>query len=191
MDTYPHKAKTFLREAKDSLKRLRDAGDADDINRAMLTFLNATKHSIQQLQTDFRSKLAGFDEWYAPHKALLLKDEFCAFFWNARNRMTKAGEQIIKTTGFEMHINPNETSGPIQGPIKIGPDMGFSVLKSRGRAYEWEPQKNIPGIKLHTPWKFVDYPAGDAIKICEAYLAMLNSVVDSFIEDFAIPESPR
>ena len=75
IEIYPHSAKTFLREAEDALKRLKEAKDTDDINRSLITFLNATKHTIYQLNTDFKDKLKGFNDWYVVEENFLIKKE--------------------------------------------------------------------------------------------------------------------
>jgi len=184
MEIYPHSAKTFIREARDALERIKNGKDMDDLQRALLSFLNAAKHSIHQLKVDFKN-LPGFEEWYAPQKNFLKNDKICIYFWKLRNEVTKAGKKIIVANG----ITFSNTSGHdihIPGPVILGPSVGVLVKTPKGNAYEWTPRKDIVS---KTTWKFSDYPEGysetsDPIELCEKYLQSLDTIIDSFIGVF-------
>ena len=182
MEVYPHSAKTYSREARDALQRLSEGKDADDIHRSLITFLNATKYTIQQLQTDFKSSVGGFDEWYSSHKDFLINNSICKFFWVLRNRVTKEGENVLMMKFLEFHIIPGKSNFPEKGPFLIGPDVGFLKKTPKGDGFEHVPIKNIDII---TPWEFIDYPGEDPICLCAQYLDMLDNVVDSFIKRFS------
>jgi len=183
MEIYPHRAKMFLREAKDALERLKKGKDADDIRRALISFLNATKHSIHQLQTDFRKKLLDFDEWYTPQREFLENNELCSFFWELRNRVTKEGKEVLKMKELKMNFSPG-FSFSMKGPLQMGPNMGVSVKAPKGEKHEWQPKKDIPGLRLETSWEFLDYPAQDPVELCNRYLSLLEGIVDSFVNRF-------
>ena len=85
-----------------------------------------------------------------------------------------------------MHFSAERPGFTIKGPIEMGPDVGISVKTPKGEIYEWRPQKDIPGVRLETPWEFLDYPNKNPIELCERYLCLLNDVVDSFIKEFSV-----
>ena len=183
MEIYPYAAKTFIREAEDALERLKSGKDADDINRALITFLNATKHAVHQLKTDFGNKLPDFDKWYAAQKEFMSGDKLCKFFYKLRNRVTKGGKKVLNFKNLEIRISPGQPIS-IKGPLRIGPDAGVSARVPKGEIYEWRPIKDT--LDMKTDWEFLDYPMKDPIKLCERYLSSIDGVVDSFIKRFVV-----
>ena len=82
---------------------------------------------------------------------------------------------------------PDQGSLSIKGPVRIGPDVGVSTKILRDDIYDWQPKKDILGMR--TKWEFLDYPERDPIDLCDNYLSSLNKVLDSFVRRFTISKS--
>lgn len=181
MHVYPYQAETFLREARDAFKRMAEAKNGDELKRALISFVNAARFSTQALETDYKNKLEGFNEWWEDKGEFLGEDAIAGFFRNMRNRITKEGE-------MEKILNISwEIRGPMvmQGPLQISPDGTILVPDEEKRG--WTPKKDIKGQKI-TKWDFFNKPAGyqhcGAQELCERYLKLLESIFHEFTEKF-------
>ncbi len=181
MYVYPTSTKRYLRQACDSLESVKKSRDGDDLKKGLISFLEATKHSTIQLQTEYGNKLAGFNEWWTLTSKKLSEDKLCKFFYNLRNKVVKGGKNFINLD-FRI-VGPATLNGPLQ--INID---GVSVKQQKGDSYEWIPKKDVPGMEI-IGWNFINYPGGykqetNSLALCVEYLTKLESVADDFIKKF-------
>lgn len=177
MYIYPSDAKRYLREARQSLEKMKEAKDGDDLKRGLILFLESTKHVTIQLQSAFKNKIKGFDAWWLEISKQLRGNTLCGFFYSLRNRVVKGGEDVMNIS-FEI-----KGPGALQGPLQIN-DEGVLTRHIKGDSYEWIPKKNIPGMKI-TEWYFSDYPGIlNPFMLCEEYLGILEGIADDFILKF-------
>jgi len=181
MYTYPHSAQRFLSEAKEAVKRIQTACDGEDLKRALVIFLESTKHSLIQLQNSY-SEINGFADWWSEISNKLKADQLCKFFYTLRNEVVKAGKYPIS---LEFKIKGPFT---ISGPVQIS-DEGVLIKHPPGDSHKWVNKKDVPGMSI-TRWSFNQYPQDykkeiDSIELCEMYIKKLEDVVDEFIDKFS------
>ncbi|MES2213530.1 MAG: hypothetical protein V4473_01655 [Patescibacteria group bacterium] len=150
----------------------------DELKRAHTSFLNASRFSTQQLLTEM-SHLHGFDEWWVPKAEFMDSNDLCSYFKKQRNNVTKGGDDVLDVY---YHISKLTLNGPAQ----IG-NEGILVGKVGKNGPEWIPYET--DAFTITSWNFKnkpeDYSLVGAIKMCEDYLDILESIVDESIQKFA------
>ncbi len=175
--TYPYKAKQFIREAKDAMKRMQSTNSIDELKRAHISFLNAARFCTQQLLTEV-SKVEGFEEWWKEKAEFLDKSEISIFFKEQRNDVTKGGDDPIA-------INYEITNLQMNGPLQIGPD-GIMKGNVSERGPEWIPEES-DSLKIKS-WDFKEKPNGytdvPALVMMNEYIKLLEEVIDEFINVF-------
>lgn len=181
MHVYPDKVEARLREALDALERVKKPNGPDELRRALQSFLETTKFTLQPLQTEY-SALPGFKEWWGKKVKELKEDPISSFFYHLRNEVTKAGKELLAI------------STQLQGPFVL---VGPSMIASDGQAYmgvidnsgvtRFKPH-TLPGVRTTMRWHFRDCPPEltniNPIDLCSSYLATLDRITAEFIETF-------
>jgi hypothetical protein len=177
---YPYRAKQFLGEAQASFKRMQETKSIDELRRALLSFLNASRFCTQQLLTDFKGRLGGFDEWWSEKQVYLGKDDVCIFFKNLRNRVTKKGEDVLSVNFYIGKLEMN-------GPLQIGQN-GIMVKREKGDSYEWTPHETSQLTILR--WDLKNKPFALAnisgVDLCKDYIKKLDLLFDEFVVKFRV-----
>jgi len=181
MHIYPYKAESYLREARESLKRMNTAKNADELNRAFISFLNASRLCTQHLETEYGNKVPGFNEWWEQKGIYLAQDTLASFFVRLRNNVLKS-----KLEPFTISW---EIGGPLElkGPLQIAPDGTVYKIDRRGKTVKQTPMEDVQGQKILS-WDFKQKPKGyenlSAYMLCQQYLELLEGIMEDFTDKF-------
>lgn len=189
MENHYLKSVNFLKEAEDSLERVRMSVDVPMLKRNLLSFLNATKHCLCPLNR-YRNVTSGFDDWDTWKKELLESDFGAKYLYEARNTLTKQCEDIIEASH---QIEGAEGLGMIGfGGGKFSITSGGDFFSSVGNSVRMLlPNEYLHGsFKTTLSWQFKNLPEGisdrDPVVIMEKYLTLLRSIIDEFNARFGV-----
>jgi len=181
MHIYPYKTKEFIKEGRESLNRMYSAKNGEELRRALVSFLNATRFCTQILLADYKNELVGFNDWWNKKYIFLNEDPLCKFFVKTRNAVIKKGEDVIEINWII------KGPGVMKGPLQIGPDGTVYTAIVKNDSFEWVPRKNVKGHKIIS-WDFNNKPPTCVNKkaniLCNEYLELLDSLVNEFINKF-------
>ena len=156
---------------------MKSAKNVSEVKEAFISFLNASRFSLDPLKTDF-SEVEGFEEWWRGKGTFLESDALCRFFKQLRNDITKAGKDPFGVS--------HAIKGPVSlsGPLQIGQQGILRGVMERGRQV-WK-STSIPNATTTvslggTPDEFKDLSLPD---LCQSYVDTLTRVVDDFVLKF-------